>query len=233
MKSQINHYLKVFGIVLGIPSLLLCLMGGLLASKYESQTSGLYERVYPPLEADGYDLSHHNKNVKWDALSDAEFVYLKATEGVGYTDPKFRQFTKQAKKHGIRVGAYHFMTAKTSGKAQFNHFLKTVGDDMDLIPVLDVEKRGISNENIKQFISECEKHYGVKPMIYANTKYYYKHYNAFKGCKWWMAHYKPGLNALQSTYAIWQYSDKRKVAGMQIDHNHINNFKYTIDDFLL
>ena len=134
-----------------------------------------------PKQPHGYDISHHNKNIKWDKLN-AQFVYLKATEGTTFKDPKFIEYTRQAKAHGIKVGAYHFMSPTTSGKKQFEYFSKKVGNSMDLIPVLDVEVMGIADDDIKQFIDACEKHYGVKPMIYANLFFYGKHYSVIKDC---------------------------------------------------
>ena len=225
-------YFKPFLYAIIIPIIVLyCL--AFIASKifywdYESQTPGLYERVYPN-ETHGFDLSHHNKNVKWDKLTNAQFVYLKATEGTWFKDPKFNTYRNSAKKHNIKVGAYHFMRPNRTGKQQFNYFKTVVGDNIDLIPVLDIEVPGISNKDIKEFIAECEKHYGVKPMIYANQKYYIKHSNAIKDCKWWMAHYRPSK---QQNYAIWQFTDKKRIGGQMVDHNYINS-KYTIHDFIL
>ena len=181
-----------------------------------------------PKQPHGYDISHHNTNIKWDKLN-AQFVYLKATEGTTFKDPKFIEYTRQAKAHGIKVGAYHFMSPTTSGKKQFEYFSKKVGNSMDLIPVLDVEVMGIADDDIKQFIDACEKHYGVKPMIYANLFFYGKHYSVIKDCKWWMCSYLPWG---YKNYDIWQYSQTKEVNGVVLDHNYINP-KHTIDDFSL
>ena len=193
---------------------------------------GCYQKesniVFYPQETHGYDLSHHNQNVSWDKLN-GQFVYLKATEGTWYKDPKFKEYKRKARQHNLKVGAYHFMRPNKTGKQQFNYFRKVVGKNIDLIPVLDIEVGGLSNKNIQEFITECEKYYGVKPMIYANRMYHLKHKSAVKGCKWWMAYYLP---CLESDYALWQYSDKKKIAGTTIDHNYINP-KYTITDFIL
>ena len=83
--NQFKLYLKVFGITIGAFVAYYLLMDSLF-SDYESQTPGLYEKMYPS-ETHGYDLSHHNKDVKWNKLSNAQFVYLKATEGTWFKDP--------------------------------------------------------------------------------------------------------------------------------------------------
>ena len=188
---------------------------------------GRNHKLYYPQETHGYDLSHHNRNISWDKLN-GQFVYLKATEGTWFKDPKFKEYKNKARQHDLKVGAYHFMRPGRTGKQQFNYFKMIVGDDIDLIPVLDIEVRNLSNKDIKEFIVECEKHYGVKPMIYANQTYYSKYKSAVKGCKWWMAHYRPSL---QNKYAMWQYSIKN-VNGVLLDHNYINP-KYTLSDFII
>lgn len=38
-----------------------------------------------------------------------QFVYLKATEGGDYKDPKFQENWLKAREHGFHVGAYHFI----------------------------------------------------------------------------------------------------------------------------
>ena len=181
-----------------------------------------------PPTTHGYDLSHHNKNIKWDKLN-AQFVYLKATQGVKFVDPKYAEYRTKAQQHKILVGAYHFMDPKLSGKIQFQHFQSVVGKDIDLIPVLDIEVPGILNKDIKEFIAECEKYYGCTPMIYVRIDYYIKHYNAIKDCKWWLSQKVP--ICVPSNYAIWQYKID-DVGGVELDHNYINS-KYTIQDFML
>lgn len=185
-------------------------------------------------ENDGYDLSHHNKNIKWDKLEDAQFVYLKATEGVSFIDPKFKEYRTNARKHNIKVGAYHFMRPNLSGKMQFEHFRTVVGDDIDMIPVLDIEVRGIKDDDVKQFIIENKKYYRTKPMIYCSIDYYLWYSNTIKDCKWWMS-FKPDnfiVNFHPNNYSMWQYNHTKRVSGMQIDHNSINP-KLSLEDFLL
>jgi len=183
-----------------------------------------------PKDVDGYDLSHHNQNLNWEKLSEAQFVYLKATQGVSFVDPLYNQYLKKARRHHLLVGAYHFMDPKLSGTKQFQHFKSVVGKDTDLIPVLDVEVLGISDSEITAFINACETYYGVKPMVYANIYDYAKHYSAFRGCKWWLSHKIPILVPFGG-YHIRQYAIK-EVDNVELDHNCINS-KYTIKDFLL
>ena len=68
--SQLKLIVKVFFYALILPMLFFfafVMIIGEVFCKYESQTPGLYEKVYPQ-ETHGYDLSHHNKNISWDLL---------------------------------------------------------------------------------------------------------------------------------------------------------------------
>ena len=48
-------------------------------------------------ESFGIDVSHHNGKIKWEEVSDVEFVYVKATEGATYVDPMYQQNIKGAR----------------------------------------------------------------------------------------------------------------------------------------
>lgn len=58
----------------------------------------------------GFDVSHHQENINWKNITPKfQFVYLKATEGGDYKDPKFQENWLKAREHGFHVGAYHFI----------------------------------------------------------------------------------------------------------------------------
>ena len=182
-----------------------------------------------PRFPDGYDLSHHNKKPDWSKLSRVQFVYLKATEGDSFKDSKFKLYSKTSKNHNLKVGAYHFMSPGISGLKQFNHFKSVVGKGMDLIPVLDIEVPDIADNDIREFVTECERYYGVKPMVYVNRYYQFKHRHATAGCKLWLSN-KTRFQVFDD-YDMWQYAIQ-EVGGMEVDHNCINP-KHTIADFML
>jgi len=80
-----------------------------------------------PVDADdgiyGIDLSHHNETFEWSALSPKQtkvgFVYLKASQGTEFVDPKFdRNWKGAGGVAGLKRGAYHFLSAQKPGKAQ-------------------------------------------------------------------------------------------------------------------
>ena len=52
------------------------------------------------------------------------FVYIKSTEGTSIRNKYYASDYTQARKHGVKVGAYHFFSTRTSGAMQARFFLK-------------------------------------------------------------------------------------------------------------
>ncbi|MFV5422747.1 GH25 family lysozyme, partial [Acinetobacter baumannii] len=89
-----------------IGSVLACVMGVLTYFGLFYQQKAIAQD-YP---VQGFDVSHHQENINWKKISPKkfQFVYLKATEGGDYKDPKFQENWLKAREHGFHVGAYHF-----------------------------------------------------------------------------------------------------------------------------
>jgi len=171
----------------------------------------------------GIDVSHHNGVVDWAtvAKAQAKFVYIKATQGERYRDPKFETNWNGSRKEKIPRGAYHFLQAKVSGKDQAKAFLtmlKSVGglQPEDLAPVLDLEwdlakQNGndvdrwaeLSSDEIAQivldWISAVKSETGRTPMIYTAATWWKERMGkslALKAYPQWLADYrKASINA--------------------------------------
>ncbi|GAA2630958.1 hypothetical protein GCM10009863_53250 [Streptomyces axinellae] len=94
----------------------------------------------------GHDVSSYQGAVDWRSAhaKGARFVYVKATEGTGYRNPRFRQQYDGAESAGILRGAYHFARpATSSGEKQAAYFVRRGGDwEADgetLPPAVDLE----------------------------------------------------------------------------------------------
>lgn len=136
---------------------------------------------------DGIDVSKHNGTILWDRVARdgrVRFVFIKATEGSGHADRRYRRNLEGARAVGLKVGSYHFLTSKTSVQRQFAHFLEVARpDEQDLIPVLDVEEGGIRGrwtgaqlrDSVERFSLLVKKHYGKRPIIYSNVHFYNTH----------------------------------------------------------
>ena len=124
----------------------------------------------------GIDISHHN-DINWATIakkSNIKFVYIKATEGASYVDNKFLENVKNANRINLHVGAYHYFKTDVTGIQQFENFSKILDQaKFDLIPVIDVEKKGNNFSNkervqkeLKTLIDLLTKKYGKKPIVY-------------------------------------------------------------------
>lgn len=93
----------------------------------------------------GVDLSAHNGEVDFKrvAADGVNFVFLKATEGSTFKDPKFNANYEAARSAGLTVGAYHFFRFDSDGYEQGRNFLETVDSlALDLPLAIDIEEWG-------------------------------------------------------------------------------------------
>ncbi|MDP4240291.1 MAG: GH25 family lysozyme [Bacteroidota bacterium] len=177
----------------------------------------------------GIDISHYQEIVDWNKLREQEpgFIFVKATEGSTFQDPKYTEYYKTIRKLDIPVGSYHFFTYKTSGKDQAKNFLSVVKyQHGDLPLVLDAEfaktmpEKGIVRKELQEFMTIVYNKTGIYPIIYCA----YKYYNTYlrdclpTDCKLWIVDYKskPDCN-----WTFWQTTEKYKVGGIKgyVDFN--------------
>lgn len=97
------------------------------------------------LRIDGVDISHYQSGLKidWATAKNAglKFLYHKATEGIGYTDPSYGPRRGETKAHGVRFGAYHFARPQVgNARAEALHFLSVAKPELgEMVPALDLE----------------------------------------------------------------------------------------------
>ena len=194
----------------------------------------------------GIDVSHYQGRIDWDRVAREEnvkFVYIKATEGSDLVDEYYMRNLYGAKRVGIPVGVYHFYRPNVSTVTQLQNFRTTVEPwQHDLIPVIDVEKRGKGSLSqfqgrLKAFLKEVEEFYGVKPIIYTGVNFYAKYLEGkFSGYRFMVARYAeefPGLSE-DVPIVLWQYSCSSRVDGIKghVDRSAFLD-RYSIADILL
>lgn len=212
------------------------------------KTSG--KRQVPPRNEDarydGIDISSYQGFIDWAKVSsdkDIRFVYIKATEGATYRSPHYPHNITQARRYGLLVGSYHYLTSTSSIDEQFKNFsnyaLKPV---QDLIPMLDVEVRGGWSrsqliDSVDKFCELTRSHYGVQPMIYSTMGFYNKnltpHFNDHHLYIGRYSNEEPEIN-WEGEYTIWQYSETGIIPGIDA---YVDLCRYSkdgwIDDILL
>lgn len=189
----------------------------------------------------GIDISHHQPIIRWNRLKihvdengrtvwrkakavrteSIDYVFMKATEGETFKDWRFRGRWKKAKRAGISRGAYHFFRPGKSALSQAQNFIGQVGklDENDLPPVLDIEKMDecsveTLNERALEWLRIVEKHYGRKPIVYANPYYLNNVIDSriTQNYPVWVANYKVNRPSY-GRWHYWQFSDRALVRG--------------------
>lgn len=189
----------------------------------------------------GIDISHYQGKPNFKALatdtSKPDFIYLKATQGVGYIDPNCKVNAAAAVKEGFRIGYYHYASLNSENAIQdakdeaaaFIKALKTL-PNFTMPPALDIEenKAHLPKEHVRQWINSFLAELAVSGfqdyLLYSYTPFLNENLPADHGfgtVKLWIAHYtgnpKPSLPHGWTHYHIWQYSAKGRLAGIKGD----------------
>lgn len=207
------------------------------------------KRVY------GIDISHYQPIVRWDKLYVAvdssytyndtikkqigvipvSFVFLKATEGGQYVDSEYRKHCDWAERFGIPHGAYHFYNHRMANvQQQIDNFTTNVQlNKGDLLPVLDIELFGVSTDSLLVWVDAVEKHYGVKPIIYAGERIAQSYIDKTKLKNYILWHARYGHEPTRP-FHIHQYSEKGRVKGIEYHEVDLDTLsqRMTVKDLL-
>lgn len=173
----------------------------------------------------GIDVSHFQDTIDWQKVVESKqyaFAYIKATEGHDFVDDKFAENWKNARKSGLRVGAYHFFSMRSSGATQAEYFISVVPKENDALPpVIDLEisadqNKELVRKEVENLQNRLEKYYGKKPVLYVT----YDTYNAyikdnFPGTGIWVRDIITApFVGRQQKWLIWQYTNRGRVPGI-------------------
>lgn len=169
----------------------------------------------------GCDISHHNGVIDWKQmkLQGFEFAYLKATEGISYTDTQFARNWANTAINKVLSGAYHFFHPEMDALKQVDHFLASIGKSLNgrLPAVLDWEVTGNMRNQVQIsraliWLEAVEAATGKRPLIYCSPGFIegVGHPDALGKYQLWIAHYgvsHPRIPKPWTNYLIWQTSD--------------------------
>ena len=184
----------------------------------------------------GIDVSVHQRTISWKAIKAAgmTFAYLKATEGVGFTDSSFARHKTEAKKVGIPTGAYHYARPDTNISArdpilEADSFVDVVRPlKGDLLPALDFEEPGLAPAKMREWatawLARVHERTGVKPLFYVSQGFWDQHVRGispFRDYPLWLARWGPndGQPHAADPIAGWptvtmhQFTSKGTIAG--------------------
>lgn len=174
----------------------------------------------------GFDVSGHQGTVNFAAAASASrgFAIIKATEGVGWTDPDFAVNRRNAHAAGLIVGLYHFARPDTnSPDAEAAYFSGVIGPLQPNEFVCFDWERAYTGDHVawsKTWLDDVRRSRSTTPFIYLNQ-------GEERGQNWapvastyplWLAAYD-GTTA-QPSVPYWgaprmkQYSDAGTVLGV-------------------
>ncbi|HKH43591.1 MAG TPA: glycoside hydrolase family 25 protein [Thermoanaerobaculia bacterium] len=178
-------------------------------------------------QVQGIDVSHLQQTIDWTQVQKAgkAFAFMKATDGITWTDPSFMTNWSGATAAGLLRGAYHFYETNDDPSAQAENFLNAVQLARgDLPPVVDIEaiKGGTSASQVVQdlqtWLDVVEQATGRIPMIYTDSGFWSSlGTSAFGHYPLWIAEYgvqSPKLPAGWASWDFWQFSESGTVAGI-------------------
>lgn len=175
------------------------------------------------------------------------FAYIKSTEGITLYNRYHVSDCRQARAHGIHVGAYHFFSTRSNAARQAYFFLrKSSLHRGDLPPVLDLEPSpaqirqmgGISAmwKGVRTWLSIVGRHTGSRPILYVSQMFVNRYLDHAPDIKRqyqvWIARYgeyKPDVRL-----AIWQLAPDGHVAGIhgKVDISVFNGYQSEFKEFL-
>ena len=207
----------------------------------------------------GIDISRH-QNTEIDritAVDSLSFIICKATEGVTYTDPDFKNNWEKIAEKGYIRGAYHFYHTDDDPIQQADAFISAAKfEDTDLPPVIDFEGGSLNKAKSKRLAVEkvqadlltclehIEKVTGRKPMIYTNggTGNVYLNKAEFAAYPLWVANYpKAGSKRnhpempgawKETKWLFWQKSQSYKIGQTTNDFDKFNGTISELKEFI-
>ena len=192
----------------------------------------------------GPDISSHNHDnrakVNFSAMhrvGGAAFIFVKATEGTDYVNPRFASDFRRARRVMVR-GAYHyarpggvtFPQIAADATAEANFFIQATGtmEGMGILPpVLDLEDAGALNPTqlsrwAHTWLRRVKELTGRNPMVYTSGNFWKQRLRNSKGFRsypLWLASYgvsRPAVPGRWKRYTFWQYTDRGRLAGASL-----------------
>lgn len=201
----------------------------------------------------GIDVSTYQGSINWSAVkaSGIDFAIVKATQGRAvssnsylFTDRQFAANVTGAHDVGLKVGVYHYLTAKTVKEAQTEaaHFCETIAPykpRIELWAAVDVEEDKYLPRN-KKLLSDIVDAFcayvaaeGYRPMVYTNPNYLVYRLDKLPTHDLWLALWrdKERKPTGYDNMKIWQYGAEtvRGISTGEVDSNY-GYFEVAVED---
>lgn len=177
----------------------------------------------------GIDVSDWQGYINYSKVKNSgiDVVYIKASQGNSIVDSYFRTNYDNAKANGLKVGLYHFLTARSieEAEAQAQYFASVIsGTSPDCKLAMDFEVFGdLNNQQINEisfaFLQKVQQLTGKEVIVYSDASNAANTFSPELANNYplWVAQY--GVTSPQtgnwSTYEGFQYSDNGTIPGIR------------------
>ncbi|WP_434433926.1 GH25 family lysozyme [Lactiplantibacillus paraplantarum] len=161
------------------------------------------------MSLNGFDVASYQAGMNVGEVA-GDFVLVKATEGIDYTNPEFNDHAKQTLSAGKKLGVYHFIRNDSDIKQQADYFLTVVkpyiGKAMLVLDFENTTGSTIQNQAgvglAKQWLDYVYQQTGVRPVLYTGI-------SCENSLDW--------SSVVKANYGLWiaQYNNYNVVNGYQ------------------
>lgn len=161
------------------------------------------------MSLNGFDVASYQAGMNVGKVT-GDFVLVKATEGIDYTNPEFNEHAKQTLSAGKKLGVYHFIRNDSDIKQQADYFLTVVKSYIGkAMLVLDFENTTGSTIQsqagvglAKQWLDYVYQQTGVRSVLYTGI-------SCENSLDW--------SSVVKANYGLWiaQYNNYDAVIGYQ------------------
>lgn len=174
----------------------------------------------------GIDVSEWQGYIEYNKVKSEqiEVVYIKSSQGRNITDPYFETNYTNAKENGLKVGFYHFLTARTVDEAreEAEYFCSVIsGKNSDCKLAMDFEEFGsLSVYEIdkiaSEFLERVEELTNKEVVIYSDV---YNAKNVFSQelkdkYPVWIAEYGVAIPSYAGNWIGFQYTNSGRINGI-------------------
>lgn len=188
----------------------------------------------------GIDVSHHNGALDWQRIARAgyRFAFVKASQGASFVDPMLERHVAGASAAGLRVGAYHFLSATDDGSKQADNFLAAIAairGKLSLPSVADVEadlRDGVDQwttlgrvkavDRLGHFLQAVDEAFHARTIVYTSPGWWKGIFGTadFSGHPLWAARYGALPNLAGTCWREWtihQFEEHGQIPGVPGD----------------
>ncbi|MCG0728863.1 lysin [Lactiplantibacillus plantarum] len=161
------------------------------------------------MSLNGFDVASYQAGMNVGEVA-GDFVLVKATEGIDYTNPEFNGHAKQTLSAGKKLGVYHFIRNDSDIKQQADYFLTVVkpyiGKAMLVLDFENTTGSTIQNQAgvglAKQWLDYVYQQTGVRSVLYTGI-------SCENSLNW--------SSVVKANYGLWiaQYNNYNVVNGYQ------------------